>query len=118
MLIECKNIDPHRLYHVMIQTIIPRPIAWVLSDNGNGSYNLAPFSFFNGVASNPLLLMISVGYKDDTTKKDTWVNIEERKDFVVHVPSGESAQEVVASAVTLSHGESEVEKLHLKLEHY
>ena len=115
MLIECSQYSSSQLYFLLVQTVIPRPIAWVISDNGNGTINLAPFSFFNALASNPPILMISVGWKDDDVRKDTWVNIEERSEFVVHVPSVEEAKEVVGSSASLPHGVSEVDSLHLKL---
>lgn len=112
MIIESTQLEPDQMYFLLSQTVIPRPIAWVLSDSG-GSYNLAPFSFFNVVASEPPVVMISVGWKDDDTRKDTWVNIQERSDFVVHIPSMEHARDVVASSAVLAHGESEVAKLNL-----
>lgn len=100
----------------MTQTVIPRPIAWVLSDNGNGSYNLAPFSFFNVITADPPIIMISVGWKDATTHKDTWINIQESSDFVVHIPTETDAKSMVATSQTLPHGVSEVDKLGLGLE--
>lgn len=95
-------------YKLMIQAIIPRPIAWVLSVNPNGSFNVAPFSFFNGVASEPPLFMIGIGRKDDDSRKDTWVNIDERKNFVVHIPSADMAQPMVNTSKALPFGESEL----------
>jgi flavin reductase (DIM6/NTAB) family NADH-FMN oxidoreductase RutF len=100
----------------MIQLVIPRPIAWVLSDNGNGSYNLAPFSFFNAITSNPPILMLSVSWKDAAVQKDTWVNISERNNFVVHIPSGEQVHDVSNTSSVLPHGASEVDKFHIPLE--
>lgn len=116
MLLSFKDFTPDQFYFLTIQTLIPRPIAWVLSDNGNDSYNLAPFSFFNAVCSNPPILMISVGWKDDTNRKDTWINIEQRNDFVIHIPTESDAQQVVASSASFSHGVSEVSQLGLSLE--
>ena len=115
MLINCNDYNPDKLYHLLVQTVVPRPIGWVISDNGNDSYNLAPFSFFNAVASNPPVVMLSMGWKDEDNKKDTWVNIDQRNHFVVHVPSADSASHVVASSVSLAHGESEIKKLNLSL---
>lgn len=115
MIIERTQLTPEQLYFVLIQTVIPRPIAWVLSDSG-GSYNLAPFSFFNAVTSEPPIVMISTGWKDSNTRKDTWVNIQERSDFVVHIPSREHARDVVASSAALAHGESELSRLDLRTE--
>ncbi len=116
MLINCSKQTSTQNYFTLTQTIIPRPIAWVLSDNGDGGYNLAPFSFFYAVASEPPIIMLSVGWKDEQTRKDTWVNIEERRHFVVHIPSVEHLEPMVASSATLAHGISEVEQLHLSLE--
>lgn len=109
MLLKQADYSSDAFYHLMIQSIIPRPIAWVLSENSDGSYNVAPFSFFNGVSSEPPLLMISIGWKDETTRKDTWINIQERSHFVVHIPSVSQAEAMVATSKTLAAGESEVD---------
>jgi flavin reductase (DIM6/NTAB) family NADH-FMN oxidoreductase RutF len=121
MLIDPKTLSPNRLYHTMIQTIIPRPIAWVLSDNGvaagaENQFNLAPFSYFSPVSSEPPVLMISVGKKPDGSLKDTRANISERKHFVVHIADSHMAECVTASSATLAHGDSEVKQLGLALE--
>ncbi len=116
MLIDCSQQNPNQNYFTLIQTVVPRPIAWVLSDNGNGSYNLAPFSFFNVLSANPPIIVISVGWKDEVTRKDTWVNIQERNDFVVHIPSVENIKNVAGSSATLPHGVSEIDQLHLPLQ--
>ncbi len=119
MQIEFSDLSPNQAYFTMSQAIIPRPIAWVLSDNGStdgkNAYNLAPYSFFTAVCSEPPLLMMSVGKKDEETEKDTRVNIRERKKFVVHIASPESLNELNQSAATLPHGESEIDNLGLEL---
>ncbi len=116
MLIDCNQYTADQIYFLMIQLVIPRPIAWVLSDNGTGTYNLAPFSFFNAITSNPPILMLSVGWKDEANRKDTWVNIAERKDFVVHIPSVEQVHDVSNSSSVLPHGVSEIDKFHICVE--
>lgn len=113
MIIDYEPSQSEAFYHVMIQAIVPRPIAWVLSRNPNGSFNVAPFSFFSGVASEPPIIMLSVGWKDDVTRKDTWVNIDERKDFVVHIPSAEMGENVVATSAALPFNESELDQAKL-----
>lgn len=100
----------------MVQTIIPRPIAWVLSDNGDTTYNVAPYSFFTGVCSDPPILMISAGKKDADTEKDTRLNIREREYFVVHIAGTKHLEQVNKTAETLAHGVSEVERANLQLE--
>jgi flavin reductase (DIM6/NTAB) family NADH-FMN oxidoreductase RutF len=116
MLVDCNQYSSDQIYYLLIQLVIPRPIAWVLSDNGNGSYNLAPFSFFNAITSDPPILMLSVGWKDETTRKDSWVNIRERKNFVVHIPSDSQVHDVSNSSSVLPHGVSEVDKFHIAVE--
>jgi flavin reductase (DIM6/NTAB) family NADH-FMN oxidoreductase RutF len=111
MHIDFARLSPRQVYHTMTQTLIPRPIAWVLSDNGDGGHNLAPFSYFMPVSGRPPLLAFSIGHKPDGSKKDTWRNIEERDVFVVHIAHRGLVEQVTASAATLPHGESEVSRL-------
>ena len=43
MYVDITQLDPQQIYVILTQTVIPRPIAWVLSENANGSLNLAPY---------------------------------------------------------------------------
>lgn len=113
MQLDLSSMSPNQIYFTFIQTIIPRPIAWVLSDNGDSSFNLAPFSYFNGVCSDPPLIMLSIGKKPDGSLKDTRLNIAERSDFVVHIVHRELAEQVTESSRGLPHGESELSRLGL-----
>lgn len=115
MLIQANEKKASELYHLMTQMIVPRPVAWVLTENESKNYNLAPFSYFNGVSSDPPILMFSAGMKRSGPKKDTVLNIEKKKYFVVHIASVEHAETVTSSADELEYGESEIEKLGLKL---
>ncbi len=110
MNIDLAQLDPNQVYALMTQTVVPRPIAWVLSDNGNRSFNLAPFSYFNVVCSEPPLIMLSIGWKDDENRKDTWVNIAERNEFVIHIAHTGLLPELNESSATLPHGTSELER--------
>jgi len=65
-------------YKLMAQTIIPRPIAWVVTEE-SGIINIAPFSYFIGLSSKPASVLISVGHKADGTPKDTLANIRKNK---------------------------------------
>lgn len=117
MIINFTQETPSNRYHLLTQTVIPRPIAWVLSENDRtdhssnataGDLNLAPFSFFNAMCSNPPLLVMSIGKKPDGNTKDTRHNISSGRDFVVHIASTAHAQAVSQSAASLHYGESEV----------
>jgi len=114
MNLNFSDFSPNQRYHLMTQTIIPRPIAWALTDSSNGLFNLAPFSYFTAVSSAPPILMISVGKKPNGDKKDTLVNVLNNKKMVIHIASEQDAEFVTQSAVSLPHGESELTKLDLK----
>jgi len=113
MIIDVATQSPSQIYSTMMQTLIPRPIAWILSDNGEGSYNLAPFSYFNAVSSDPLVIMVSIGVKSDGTDKDTRRNIMERNQFVVHIAHVQALPELNACSAELAAGLSEIERLAL-----
>ncbi len=116
MQIDFDGMDPKEVYHILTQTIIPRPVAWVLSENPDGDYNLAPFSFFTPITSNPPLLMFSVGKKPtDGSFKDTRLNIETNRHFVVHIAHRELAEAMTETSRTLPHGESELKNIDLEL---
>ncbi|SEF82215.1 flavin reductase family protein [Vibrio hangzhouensis] len=109
MLINLEDLSATSIYHLMTQTVIPRPIAWVLTESASDNYNLAPFSYFAPISSNPPLLMISVGKKPDGTLKDTAVNAINNRKLVIHIASVDSADVMTQTSATLSHGESEVQ---------
>ncbi len=123
MILNFNELSASQCYFAMVQSIIPRPIAWVLSDNGSTGespqsqktdYNLAPFSFFTGICSDPPLLMLSVGKKttgDEVgAEKDTRKNIAERKVFVVHIANTTQLNALNQTAATLNHGDSELHR--------
>lgn len=115
MELKLADFAPAQIYHLMTQTIIPRPIAWVLTENmalakEKRNFNLAPFSYFSAVSSNPPLLMISVGLKDIDTAKDTTINSQQGSKAVIHIAADDQFQDVTQSAATLPYGDSELDK--------
>jgi len=115
MHIDMSTLSPIQAYALMTQTVIPRPVAWILTENNDKSYNLAPFSYFNGLASAPPMIMISVGVAPTGELKDTRVNIEARKEFIVHIAHREMAVPMTKSSATMPQNESEVDMLNLEL---
>jgi len=114
MYLDFGAMKPPEIYLTLTQTVIPRPVAWVLSENLDGGSNLAPFSFFNALCSNPPLIMISVGRRQDGSLKDTQANIEARREFVVHIGHWEQLDSLNESSATLPSGESETQRLGLE----
>ena len=115
MHIDMSTLSPIQVYATMTQTIIPRPVAWVLTDSGDRNYNLAPFSYFNGLTNDPAMVYLSIGPAPDGSIKDTRVNIERDKDFVVNIAHRELAEAMTKSSATMPHGESEVDMLGIEL---
>jgi flavin reductase (DIM6/NTAB) family NADH-FMN oxidoreductase RutF len=105
-------------YHFMTSTIVPRPIAVVATQDSQGRDNLAPFSYFNAVSSDPACLMFSMGKKrDPNTKalleKDTLRNIRLNSEFVVHIAHASQVGWVEAASEELEYGQSERAQLGL-----
>lgn len=111
MLIETADLAAAQVYHLTTQTLLPRPIAWVLSEHTEGHYNLAPFSYFTAVSSKPPLLMFSVGDKAPGTAKDTKANIGLSDRFVVHIPTVKQAAAVTESSRALPANQSELNQI-------
>jgi flavin reductase (DIM6/NTAB) family NADH-FMN oxidoreductase RutF len=70
---------------VLTGVVVPRPIAFVSTISTEGILNLAPFSFFNAVASNPPTIVFSSSRHAGDKPKDTLANIEQTGEFVVNV---------------------------------
>lgn len=71
------------VYRLAISFVTPRPIALVSTKSPDGVRNLAPFSFFNMVSANPPVLIVCPSRDRNKGKKDTLVNIEATRQFVV-----------------------------------
>jgi flavin reductase (DIM6/NTAB) family NADH-FMN oxidoreductase RutF len=80
------------IYKILIGTVLPRPIAWVSTVDASGNVNLAPFSFFTVASVNPPILCFSPLLQEDSTEKDTLVNIKQTSEFVVNIVSYYLAQ--------------------------
>lgn len=96
------KIDPARLarrevYRFMIDAILPRPIAFVSTRGADGRFNVAPFSFFNAITSEPPLVSIAINQRRGEPK-DTLRHIQDTGEFVVNiVPEALLRQMVKAS---------------------
>jgi len=102
-----KNISDR--YHLMAQTIIPRPIAWIVTEDSNGVVNVAPFSYFTGLSSQPPTMIVSIGHKSDGTPKDTLQNIRDSKKCTLCLVDEKHLEAMHFSSKALPHEESEAE---------
>lgn len=115
MRFQFDQLSANQRYHLITQTITPRPIAWILTKNENESFNLAPFSYFAPVSSDPALVMVSIGNKSADQAKDTKHNLLREKECVLHIPSEALMNAVNESAANLPYGESELPNTHVSL---
>ena len=109
MRVDPSDLAPRDVYRTMISLITPRPIGWVSTISAAGVTNLAPFSFFNGVAASPpTLLFCPVNYRDGSPK-DSLVNVQQTGEFVVNVVSYAQREVMNATSEELPSGQSEFE---------
>jgi flavin reductase (DIM6/NTAB) family NADH-FMN oxidoreductase RutF len=113
MHIDPSSTSPQDNYKLLTNLVVPRPIAWVTSQNAEGIINLAPFSFFNAIGSDPLYIIISIGNKDDGSPKDTAANIIANGEFVVNLVTEDLLSEMNFSAANFPPNESELTALGL-----
>ena len=96
------------LSHNPLKAIVsPRPIGWIASKGADGSFNLAPYSFFNAVSEDPAMVIFSVQSDSETHIKDSLRNIEETGEFVVNIVSQAQFDAMNISSGTYPYGENE-----------
>jgi flavin reductase (DIM6/NTAB) family NADH-FMN oxidoreductase RutF len=78
------DLTPREAYSLMVEAVVPRPIAFVSSLSSAGVPNLAPFSFFMLGGSNPPSLAFSPTLNREGLGKDTLTNIEATGEYVVN----------------------------------
>jgi flavin reductase (DIM6/NTAB) family NADH-FMN oxidoreductase RutF len=99
MLFDFATIPPKERYKLLLSTIVPRPIAWIVSQNLEGRLNAAPFSFFNAFAGDPPVVGIGFGSHDPDRPKDTRRNIRDTGQFVVNLVSEDIAEAMNITAI-------------------
>jgi len=115
MLINFKEKKPNERYALMVQSIIPRPIAWVMTEDKE-VLNIAPFSYFAPLSSEPPTLIVSVGHRPDGSQKDTLRNIRNSKKCVVCIVDDTHFDMMHFSSKSLDANESEIDVFNIKTE--
>jgi len=96
---DTATLTKKQAYKLMTGAIVPRPIAWVSTISDEGAHNLAPFSFFNGIAVMPPTLGFTVAYADDTRGyKDTYTNLMANGECVVNMVTESTAHAMNTTA--------------------
>jgi flavin reductase (DIM6/NTAB) family NADH-FMN oxidoreductase RutF len=83
MFFDFETLPASERYKLVVSTVVPRPVAWVVSQDTAGVVNAAPFSFFNVFTDSPVVIGIGIGPKPSGSFKDTLANIKALNQFVV-----------------------------------
>jgi flavin reductase (DIM6/NTAB) family NADH-FMN oxidoreductase RutF len=95
----------HGLPHDPFKAIVtPRPIGWISSLDRDGNLNLAPYSYFNAIATHPPMVMFS-----SEGAKDSVSNIEQTKEFVCNLATWDLRDAMNKSSATVPHHVNEFE---------
>lgn len=115
MLIDYASTETS-IYKLMSQSIIPRPIAWIVTENG-GVVNVAPFSYFTALSSNPPTVIVSIGHKSDGSPKDTLANLRKHGRCTLCMVYEAHLDPMHQSSKELAHNVSETETFAIATEH-
>ncbi len=115
MLFDFATLTPIETYKLLAATVVPRPIAWVVTQAGDGSLNAAPYSFFNVLSGDPPVVAIGIGGRSATTLKDTGENIRATGQFVVNLVNNDLAEAMNVTAIDFPPGTSELHEAGLNI---
>src|SRR4051812_20838062 len=80
------DLSERNLYKLLVNTVLPRPIAFVTTVDARGRVNAAPFSFFNVFSHAPPVVVLGLeGADAGQADKDTVRNIRATGSFVVNL---------------------------------
>jgi flavin reductase (DIM6/NTAB) family NADH-FMN oxidoreductase RutF len=91
MWFDMSLLDQKRSYKLLTATVVPRPIAWVVTQSADGKTNAAPFSFFNFFSGFPPVVCVGIGNRPNG-QKDSLNNILATKQFVINMVSDETVE--------------------------
>jgi len=91
---------PHNPYDAIVG---PRPIGWITSMNSKGDINLAPYSYFNSVSTDPPMVMFA-----SNSRKDTIEFVEETGEFVCNLAVWDLRVHVKDTSLSFPRGTNEM----------
>lgn len=115
MHVDLEALDPRSRYKLLTAAVIPRPVAWVTTQDVDGIVNAAPYSFFNLFGKDPATVILGLEHHADGRPKDTTANILATGEFVVHLATPSLLEAMVATAASYPRGTSEPAALGLRL---
>lgn len=97
---------PHNPYDAIVG---PRPIGWITSMNLKGDVNLAPYSYFNSVSTDPPMVMFA-----SDGRKDTIEYVEETGEFVCNLAIWDLRAQVKDTSLSFPRGVNEMAEVGLE----
>lgn len=108
MMLDYRDLNELERYKTMSNTVVPRPIAWVVTED-EGVINAAPFSYFIPISSDPALVVIAIGQKSDGSPKDSRANILKKGKATICFVNQDNLEQVKKCATELPKDKSEIE---------
>ena len=110
-----KELELKDKHHLLLSSVAPRPIGFTTSKSKGGHINLAPFSFFNAISSDPPMVVLGInGTHVEGGDKDTLSNIKETKDFVVNIATWELRHRMNETSASLPRNVDEMDAAKLR----
>jgi len=96
------DVNDHGLPHDPFKAcVVPRPIGWISTMSPAGVHNLAPYSFFNGVATAPPMVMFASNGRQPHGAKDSLANVEGTGEFVANLATWDLREAMNRSSAPL-----------------
>ncbi|MEZ5658055.1 MAG: flavin reductase family protein [Burkholderiaceae bacterium] len=108
MYFDPESMSSANTYKLIASTVVPRPIAWLVTRSPAGTLNAAPFSFFNAFSGAPPVIALGIA-PHPTREKDSFSNIETQGEFVVNMVPYALAGAMNTTAVDFPQGHDELE---------
>jgi flavin reductase (DIM6/NTAB) family NADH-FMN oxidoreductase RutF len=99
MLFDFETLAVQDRYKLLVSTVVPRPIAWVVTQDLGGRLNAAPYSFFNVFSADPPVVVFGIGGRKPGDIKDTGQNIRETGQFTVCLVNQDAASAMNVTAI-------------------
>lgn len=109
MLFDFEALPGPDRYKLLTSTIVPRPIAWVVTLDAEGRANVAPYSFFNAFAADPPVVAVGMGSRPEGTPKDSLANLTASGEFTVCLVPAAALDAMTVTAADFEAGFSELD---------
>ena len=106
---DLDRVETSIAYKLLAATVMPRPIAWVVSQDRDGRLNAAPYSFFNVVGSAPPTIVLGILANAVRGMKDSARNILETHDFTVNLVPEQMVKAMNTTSIDAPRGVNELE---------